>query len=848
MKIHCTRPGCDNPENDVTDITTPELVCGTCGMPLILPNNYLPVEPLGTGGFGSTFKAIYLPLHNQGVTTYRVIKRLNIKKDDHRQVEGIKQAFQREAQILNQLGLHPQIPVLYDYFSFTAPAFESQGKLLYSPQELQYLAQQYIAGQDLSRELQTQGRFSEQQIKDVLNQILPVLQFIHQNHAIHRDIKPSNIIGEGEKLFLIDFGAVKQVVEGQTDLQTSLVFGSRGYAPPEQIAGKEVYPSSDLYALAASCIQLLTKDSLQYIRNNDNRWNWRTKYPGIVSNHLADILDRMLEPDPQRRYQSAEDVIKALDEPPPQPNFFTLLIKYIKLPKPLILLITVISLIGLAGRHIWHEVKQPNVEPQPVEQLISVGNTDLKGSPQLDTISQNLKIEGIQAFEKGNYDVALNKFAQIRRWAKQERQQSAHAPQSLPYKQAIAALQDPSVLIYKNNAEVRRRHQSGEPIYTIAAAVPLTNTEWEQFNIGQQMLFGIAQAQDKAVNDPRQPINLEVVIANDRNYPEGAKVVAKAISELTISEPNGNGRKILAVVGHYLSHSTCEALKSAYNQAELVVISPRSTQAYLRGVCGSSLFFRTISSTKVEAKTLVNHLQQLGTGNPGSTVAIFYREKDPFSQDLFKQFELILKGKKILVQQAFNLDADDFDARQAVKKVANATALIVIPDGKNKDRQAFDRSLEVIKSNAGKKIVLGSAVLYDQSIINSSGGLQNLNNKLFLAVDWHPQCAAQSFIAETKNYWLGGVNINAVLSYEATQVLVSVFRRQQPVTTSTTSEEIRGYLEGLNPGNAPVSDAFAQAKTISFLGDGDRKEINERILITVGNNINNPFVVVGDCR
>jgi serine/threonine-protein kinase len=390
MKIHCTRPGCDNPENDVTDITTPELVCQTCGMPLILTNNYLPVEPLGTGGFGSTFKAIYLPLHNQGVTTYRVIKRLNIKTDDPKLVEGIQQAFQREAQILNQLGEHsPRIPVLYDYFFFTAPAFESPDQL-YPQQELQYLAQQYIAGQDLKQELQTQGRFSEEQIKDVLNQILPVLQFIHDENAIHRDIKPSNIIREGEKLFLIDFGAVKQVVEGQTDLQTSLVFGSPGYAPPEQIAGKEVYPSSDLYALAASCIQLLTKDSLQHIRNNDNSWNWRTKYPGIVSNHLADILDRMLEPDPQRRYQSAEDVITALDETS-QPNFFTLLIKYIikgsKGPIPLILTITVISLIGLAGWGIWQysnrdqvnqpnsepqPVEQPNLEPQPVEQLISV--------------------------------------------------------------------------------------------------------------------------------------------------------------------------------------------------------------------------------------------------------------------------------------------------------------------------------------------------------------------------------------------------------------------------------------------------------------------------------------------
>ncbi|MDB9540104.1 bifunctional serine/threonine-protein kinase/ABC transporter substrate-binding protein [Anabaenopsis tanganyikae CS-531] len=818
----------------MTDITTPELVCEACGMPLILPNNCLPVEPLGTGGFGSTFKAIYVPLHNQGMTTYRVIKRLNIKTENEkpRLVEGIKQAFQREAQILNQLGLHPQIPVLYDYFFFKAPAFESQGKS-YPQQELQYLAQQYIAGQDLSRELQTQGRFSEEQIKDVLDQILPVLQFIHENNAIHRDIKPSNIIREGEKLFLIDFGAVKQVVEGQTDLQTSLVFGSPAYAPREQIKGKPVDPSSDLYALAASCIQLLTKDSLEYIRNNDDRWNWRTKYPGIVSDHhLADILDRMLEPNPKRRYRSAEAVIKALENeptPPPPP------------PKPLILLITVISLIGLAGWGIWRylQIKQQNVEPGQVKQLISVGDTDLKGSPQLDTIYQDLKNKGIEAFKNEKYDVALNKFAQIRRWAKQEREDSARDPQSLAYKQAIAALQDPSVLIYKNNAEVRRRHKSGEPIYTIAAAVPLTNSNWQQFNIGQQMLFGIAQAQDKAVNDPKQPINLEVVIANDRNYPEGAKVVAKAISQ-----PNGNGRKILAVVGHYLSHSTCEALKSAYNQAELVVISPLSTQAYLRGACGSSFFFRTTASTKVEAKTLVNHLQQLGLGNPGSTVAIFYRPKDPFSLDLFKRFKQTLKAKTILVQE-FDLDADDFDAGQALKKVANATALIVIPDGRNKDRKAFDRSLEVIKSNAGKKIVLGSNPLYDQSIISPSGGLPNLNNKLFLAVDWHPQCAAKSFIAETKNYWLGSVNRNAVLSYEATQVLVSVFRRQPTVTTSL---EIRGFLEDLDAGNAPVSDVFAKDKTISFQHDGDRKEINERILITVGDNINNPFVVFGDCR
>ena len=351
MKIHCTRPDCPKPENHVADITTPELVCQACGMPLMLPRNYLPVEPLGRGGFGATFKAIYLPLHNEGVTAYRVVKRLDIKTNDPRLVAQIKLKFREEAEVLNSLGVNSHIPVLYDYFSFTAPAFDSHAQS-YPQQELNYLAQQYIQGQDLSQELQTQGRLSEEKILDVLNQILPILEFIHNQDAIHRDIKPNNIIRQGEKLFLIDFGAVKQVVEGKTNLHKSLVFGSLAYAPPEQILEREVYPSSDLYALAASCIQLLTKDPLNDIRNNDNRWNWRTKYPGIVSDHLADILDKMLKPDPQERYQSATDVITALNQVQPPPNFFIQLVRYVitsgnKPPIALILLITVIFLLNI---------------------------------------------------------------------------------------------------------------------------------------------------------------------------------------------------------------------------------------------------------------------------------------------------------------------------------------------------------------------------------------------------------------------------------------------------------------------------------------------------------------------
>jgi serine/threonine-protein kinase len=94
-----------------------------------------------------------------------------------------------------------------------------------------------------------------------------------------------------------------------------------GFAPPEQMAGSQVYPSTDLYALAVTIITLLTgKDAGELYDSYNNQWDWR-KY-AQVSDGLADILDRMLLPAPNQRFQSAQDVqdaIAAHQTPPPQP-------------------------------------------------------------------------------------------------------------------------------------------------------------------------------------------------------------------------------------------------------------------------------------------------------------------------------------------------------------------------------------------------------------------------------------------------------------------------------------------------------------------------------------------------
>ncbi|MDB9303922.1 serine/threonine-protein kinase [Nodularia spumigena CS-591/12] len=293
------------------------LCCQACGMPLILQGirgRYQPLETLAKGGFGATFKAIDLDSVNQRLC---VLKRLDIKdNNDYNTVKKIKEAFKREAIVLEYLGDNSgNIPSLHDYFCLTAPASHT-----YPQQELNCLVQQYIEGEDLSKELKEKGRFSQQEVLDVLKQILPVLQFIHEHkeQVIHLDIKPSNIVRERDtqKLVLIDFGAVKPVVKVKTSSEKSIVFGTEAYAPPEQRDKNPVFsPSSDLYALAASCVELLTGQSPKIFRDkNNNEWHWRKQYPQIVDENLAKILYRMLRPHPDARFQSAREVITALNE------------------------------------------------------------------------------------------------------------------------------------------------------------------------------------------------------------------------------------------------------------------------------------------------------------------------------------------------------------------------------------------------------------------------------------------------------------------------------------------------------------------------------------------------------
>ncbi|PMB39625.1 serine/threonine protein kinase [Fischerella thermalis CCMEE 5330] len=317
MEIYCTRPGCPRPRNYFSDLddhsilrTVQQKYCTACGMPLILVGRYLPMKLLGRGGFGAAFLACdrYTPGMRQCV-----VKQFQPAGNlSETQLKLAQDLFEREAIVLEEIGTqHEQIPDLFAYFPIIVSSFSQLGQ----QEQFFYLVQEYIDGQNLEEELNHKGQFSEQEVLDMLQDILKILRFVHNKGIIHRDIKPSNIMRHRNgKLYLLDFGAVKQVANtppGGVGSSTGIF--SLGFAPPEQMSGGQVFPSTDLYALAVTAVMLLTgeKDVTKLFDVYSNQWKWQERVS--VSPLVANTLDRMLLPAANQRFQSAQEVLDALN-------------------------------------------------------------------------------------------------------------------------------------------------------------------------------------------------------------------------------------------------------------------------------------------------------------------------------------------------------------------------------------------------------------------------------------------------------------------------------------------------------------------------------------------------------
>ncbi|HEY9903052.1 MAG TPA: serine/threonine-protein kinase [Candidatus Sericytochromatia bacterium] len=294
---YCVIPGCIAAQNPVS-----AKFCLSCGSKLWLKERYRPMQPIGRGGFGRTFLAVDEDIPSKPRC---VVKQLYIHNPSSGVSKKAAELFHQEAMRLDELGTHSQIPTLLAHFE--------QNRRLYLIQEL-------IVGQTLTQELQQKGTYNEMQIWVLLQDLLPVLQYIHARKVVHRDIKPANIIRrrDDNKLVLIDFGVAK-LLSDTALLQTGTIIGSPEYMPLEQMKGK-AFPASDLYSLGVTCIHLLTGESpLDLYDSINDCWVWRDYLPAgqQVSERLGKILDKLVQNSIKQRYQSADEALQAFNSTQP---------------------------------------------------------------------------------------------------------------------------------------------------------------------------------------------------------------------------------------------------------------------------------------------------------------------------------------------------------------------------------------------------------------------------------------------------------------------------------------------------------------------------------------------------
>lgn len=262
--------------------------------------NYVLEEQLAESSMGAVFKAKHIMLRRAAAIKFLKVDRMSS--------ESIQQ-FEREVQVTSTL-CHPSTISIFDY-----------GK---TADDLFYYAMEYVDGWTLQDLIEAEGPISDGRAQKILLQICGSLAEAHANGLIHRDIKPQNIVlsegvGFEDRVTVLDFGLVSQ---SHSDTPESGIRGTPLYMSPECAAGQQDLDGrSDLYSVAALGYFLLTGTTLfkgnvlelldyQVNRRPEPMAN-RTACP--ISAEVEDIIMQALEKDPNRRHQSALDMIQELN-------------------------------------------------------------------------------------------------------------------------------------------------------------------------------------------------------------------------------------------------------------------------------------------------------------------------------------------------------------------------------------------------------------------------------------------------------------------------------------------------------------------------------------------------------
>ncbi|NJL10788.1 MAG: serine/threonine protein kinase, partial [Calothrix sp. SM1_7_51] len=284
-KSNCTHDG-NSPGN---------LFCVRCGQPLNVEktiHHYQVLKILGQGGMGTTFLAWDSAGIIAGKPQLLVLKQMNA---DMAKIAKAQELFVREANTLKSLN-HPGIPKYYDFF------VESGKK---------YLAMELIHGQDLEKLVYAKGPVTPTRAIEWMIQTCAILEYLHAQEPplIHRDIKPANLMVQNanNRIVVLDFGAVKEI-----GTAPGTRIGAEGYCAPEQERGQPL-TQSDLYAIGPTLIFLLSGENpFKFYRQRGKMFRFDVTNIPTITPKLRDVIDRVTEPLPRDRFQTAKELAMAL--------------------------------------------------------------------------------------------------------------------------------------------------------------------------------------------------------------------------------------------------------------------------------------------------------------------------------------------------------------------------------------------------------------------------------------------------------------------------------------------------------------------------------------------------------
>ncbi len=776
---YCINPNCSNRQNP-NDLEC----CQACGTRLLINERYQSIKPLRIGSDYNSEVFEVQDFREPG--TSKVLKCLAPRYQNSR----VAELFEREAVALGWLTNrqhHPGIPKVEPdgYFEFVlGNGFRT----------LRCLVMEKIEGQNLENWLNQNQSISQEQALNWLEQLLEILDIVHQQKLWHRDIKPSNImLKPNGKLVLIDFGTV--------GMGATLVH-SDGYTPPEQICGETV-SQSDFFALGRTFVYLLTgRHPSELINSKTNQLTWRNLAPRI-SIGLAQLIDDLMASSPADRPRNSQEIrqrIQAIansDEPVKLANNKPNLVNnntfeitqfptnITNLPHKSIVNIwlvggaTLLLGLGLAGTLLYRILPCEILGhfkscPDAIGEHLSYGEkilTPLSETPE--------KQKGVEAFQSGKYDKAVDWLKKA--WSSEQ------------------GKRDPETLIYLNNARIEAQKAQS---YTIAVAVPLDTNPLDNSSEGSypglEVLRGVAQAQDEFNQQPNGA-RIKVLIADDANNSEQAKKVAEALVKQ---------EKLLAVVGQYTSDSTLAAA-DIYQKNQLVFVSPTSTSEELSNFGKShqpNFFFRTVLSDRFTAQALAQYLNKQANQQKA---AVFYNPRSKYSKSIFKEFSSRFKanGGKI-VDDSLGRVSPVKALNQAAKK--EAKVLVLFP---NTQRGVWNQTLKLINTNDCKYLVIGGDTLYNSEILDVVS--KKAAQCLVIAVPWHSMDSPnQEFPQAAEKLWGGSVSWRTALAYDATQVLIKALQTKNQLSRKTLQQVLAN----------PNFQANGATGTIQFHSNGDRND------------------------